>query len=137
LKKFPCYFLFTNVDINSSAYYLALHSLGRSSNHSTRNRRRDHRDKSAFPSSQTSNLSSSHLANKYAGNNAQSPHSSDHKGGSGTSGSTASGIISTSQNKRRLSGASNTSATSDHGGSSSSRPQSPPVNGSRRGVYRK
>ncbi|RIA92298.1 vacuolar protein 14 C-terminal Fig4p binding-domain-containing protein [Glomus cerebriforme] len=109
---------------------------GHSNSQLARNRRgrdrdRDHRDKSTFPSQQTSNLSpSTHLStSKYIGNNA---HSSDHKGGSGTSG------VPTNQPKRRLSAASNASATSDHGGNSSSRPQSPPINGSRRGVmYRK
>ncbi|UZO23063.1 uncharacterized protein OCT59_015409 [Rhizophagus irregularis] len=118
----------------------SLQSLGRSNSQLNRNRhgRNRDRDKSTFPSS---NLSpSTHLStNKHIGSNAQSPpHSSDHKGGSGTSGSTSSGIISTSQPKRRLSAASNASATSDHGGNSSSRPQSPPINSSKRGiVYRK
>jgi len=117
----------------------ALQSLGRSNSQLPRNRRgrdRDHRDKSTFPSSNLSQ--STHLAtNKHIGSNAQSPHSSDHKGGSGTNGGTTSGIIPTSQPKRRLSAASNASATSDHGGNSSSRPQSPPVNSKRGNLYRK
>ena len=95
-------------------------------NRRVRDRDRDHRDKH-LPSS-------THLAtNKYVGsNNAQSPHSGDHKGESGTSGG-ATNVIPTNQTKRRLSAASNASVTSDHGGSSSSRPQSPPVNNSKRG----
>ncbi|CAI2177374.1 8966_t:CDS:10 [Funneliformis geosporum] len=105
-----------NVDTNSN-YLLAPHSLGRSSSQTAQNRRgRDHRDKSTLHSTTT---------NKHVGNSSHS-HNNDHKGVSGTtSGSNfnigSPGTISTSQTKRRPSAASNTSANSDHGGSSGSR----------------
>ncbi|KAF0523958.1 ARM repeat-containing protein [Gigaspora margarita] len=114
----------------------ALHSLGRSGSQTTRSRRIRDRDRTSIPAS-GSNLSQSISTKNNSGNISSIEQRGNPITGASTSSSGISGSLHADQPRRRLSAASSTSATSDHG-NTHSRSQSPPVsNVKRSSLHRK